>query len=159
MSRAESRRVGVALDEAGLVAVGPAGAARHPWPADAWRDALDRGDVEALAFAMQPAFRALHAAARGARELVVALAPPLAQTRQVELPPMRADEAREVLARDAARYFVGVGGEQAIALSVAGRVGAPPVAVAARDVLLGAVHAAARAAGWSAVDVVPAHAA
>ena len=82
----------------------------------------------------------------------VALVPPLVELRRVTLPPLRADERRRVLARDVARYFIGVRDHQ-----VVGSDGTFAAAAPAR--LIDAIEAAVAGVGWTLGAVVPAHAA
>jgi hypothetical protein len=94
--------------------------------------------------------------------LSIALMPPLVEVRTLELPPLREDELRSLLTRNAARYFVAARAPQLIGVvSVQGgkRAAGPVVAAAAPARLVSAVHAAARDAGWSVDSVAPAESA
>lgn len=82
--------------------------------------------------------------------LSVALLPPLVDVRRVSLPPLRDAERRRVLARDAARYFLGARGPQVIGTD-------GDLAAAAPAALVAELEAAVAAAGWSLGVVVPAH--
>jgi Tfp pilus assembly protein PilN len=152
-------RVGLALDAAALCAVD----LRAPRAA-AWERAIAPLAADAAAWpALADALRELMAA-RGAHagELSVALMPGLAQLRRVELPPLRADELRRLLARNAPRWFLGAREPQVTAAEVAPARGAaarPVVAAAASTRLVEAVHEAARQAGWTVRTIVPAEAA
>lgn len=79
----------------------------------------------------------------------VALIPPLVDVRSVSLPPMREDERRRVLARDAARYFVGVRDPQVVGSQA-------PFAAAAPASLVERIEAAVAAVGWTLAAVMPA---
>jgi hypothetical protein len=145
----------------GLVVVSRAGGieqiARATWDPASVASALASQDVAALVAVLRAAF----ATARrdlGGGPLSIALMPAFAQVRTVELPPMRVDETRRVLARDAGRYFLDARCLQAIALGRLRR-GAFPLAAATPDVLVDAVQRAAEAEGWGAEQVIPAPAA
>jgi hypothetical protein len=110
---------------------------------------------------------ALRALARDAGvsdgRLTVALMPPLAEARDVDLPPVSEAEALQLLARGAAKYFVGARGPQVVGAVHGGRAddegATTTVAVAASSRLLNAIHDAVAAAGWTLEAVVPAEAA
>jgi hypothetical protein len=102
----------------------------------------------------------------------IALLPPLAQARRIDLPRLRDHELRRVLARDARRYFVGAGEPQivgALASPEPGRrtgwgrgqaLGPVPVlGAAAPERLVEMIMAAGAAAGWRIDAIVPACAA
>lgn len=94
----------------------------------------------------------------------VVLLPPLADLRLVDLPPLRPEELRTVLARDAHRHFVGrtrpltVGGHR-FEEADSGESPAHTVATAAPRALVDAVVDSARARGWRVERIVPAQAA
>jgi len=79
----------------------------------------------------------------------------------VELPPLRADELRRLLARNAPRWFLGAREPQVTAAETSAPRGAARsvVAAAAAARLVDAVHAAAADAGWTVRTIVPAEAA
>ena len=89
--------------------------------------------------------------------------PPLAEARDVDLPPVTQAEALQLLARGAAKYFVGARGPQVVGAVQGNRTDdegeTSTVAVAASTRLLKAIHDAAAAAGWTLEAVVPAEAA
>jgi hypothetical protein len=91
----------------------------------------------------------------------VALLPPLAQARVVELPRLSASEYARVLTRDAARYFV-TGRTPQLAAGQPLDVGGSPTpvlaAAAPRDVIEAVVDAF-EGAGWRIESIVPAEAA
>ena len=142
------------------VALGPdkitAGIGREPWlraltpdagQAPGWLDLVD-------------ALRELReAVGSAAGDLHVALLPPLVQVRRIELPRLREEELRKVLARDAGRYILHGGTAQ-----ILGTVGSrdqrrSPVAylVAFADApLVDCIYAAAAAAGWDLSRVIAA---
>jgi hypothetical protein len=95
--------------------------------------------------------------------LTVALMPPLAEARNIDLPPLNNTEMQQLLARSAAKYFVGARGPQVVgAVTVPGHAEGnlrATVAVAAGARLVNAIHDAASAAGWTVETVVPAEAA
>lgn len=160
--RGSRRDVGIAIAQDGLTAiVQEGGVLRTVRVAAALEPAA--ADFEAV---LSVALRDLRARVDGAdasspsRPARIALLPPLAETRLLHLPPVRAAEAAAVVRRDAARYFLGVAAPAVTA--VAGRPqapGSPVLAAAAPARTLDAVAAAAAAAGWRAAGVVPAQAA
>lgn len=99
---------------------------------------------------LRQVFTDLHKAAGVPRARVhIALLPPLVDLRRVRLPPMRTEDRRRVLERDASRYFVGVREEQVVAID-----GALACAVPAR--LVEEIEAAVTAVGWEIGVVAPA---
>lgn len=92
--------------------------------------------------------------------LDVALMPPLTEIRRLDLPPMRDDDRRALLSRNATRYFVGARAPQLIGTSAAPPRATGPaggvMAAAAPQRLVAALHAAARDAGWTVEAVSPA---
>jgi hypothetical protein len=95
--------------------------------------------------------------------LTVALMPPLAEARNVDLPQLRDEELQQLLARGAGKYFATARGQQVVgAVRAGGRTrGAtvPLVAVAAGARLVSAIQEAATAAGWELESIIPAEAA
>jgi hypothetical protein len=90
----------------------------------------------------------------------VVLLPPLAQTRVVQLPPLKKAEAQLVLQRDASRYFPGGTGPRALAVRVPGASkDHSTLAVAASAALIENIRVAAATNGWRVGQVVPASAA
>lgn len=81
----------------------------------------------------------------------VAFVPPLVDVRRVRLPPMRNEERRRVLERDASRHFLGAREPQSVAID---RDSTLAAAVSAR--LLEDIEGAIAAAGWRLAAVVPA---
>ncbi|MCX5762402.1 MAG: hypothetical protein NTW72_13030 [Gemmatimonadetes bacterium] len=118
--------------------------------------ALATGDDATLAAPL----RALRRASADSRELHVALASPWSLPRELALPPMREHEARAVLARDGARHFPSTRTDRVAAARALrpGNAGKPSTWCASDGdgVVLDAIIAAARAAGFSAVRCVPA---
>ena len=139
-------RIGIALAPNRLVAVLPRGRR------------LEARDVADL----PRAFAELKRASGYGRAVVsVALVPPLVALRRVSLPPLRDEERRWVLARDAARYFIDARERQVIG-AAALPLGAPRasvLAVAARARLVEDLEAACAAVEWTLAAIVPAHAA
>ena len=116
-----------------------------PEPADAFADAL----ADALSEARE-------ALAVTRPRLCVALLPPLAHCRRVEIPALRDDETLRVLQRDAAGYFPGSGAPQVV--GAAPRRGARPVLGAAACArVVDDIYRGAERAGCSIDAVVPAH--
>lgn len=133
MPGAAGARFGVAVGPTRVVAVA---ARRRDARPDAWRRAIeppgDDGEWPALAEALE-ALRDAHAIAPSGGELSIALLPPLAQVRPVALPPLPPAELRPLVARNAARYFLGARGAQVVGLAPVPRGAhpAPPAAPAA----------------------------
>ena len=92
--------------------------------------------------------------------LAVSLMPPLAEVRQLELPPLRDDDLQRLLSRNASRYFVGARAAQIVGASPAGRRSrggpAPVIAAAAPARLLAMIHMAAAQTGWVVDAIAPA---
>lgn len=111
------------------------------------------GDVAAALHGAISALRAALDAAFGV-ELAgatadIALLPPLAETRLLQLPPLRPAEAAAVIRRDANRYFLDVPAPLLVAVPDAKRApGVPLLAGAASADLVEAIRAAVTAAGW-----------
>jgi hypothetical protein len=155
--RETPRIVGVALDAGRVYAAWNAAGTTARWERE-----LDAAALAAEAVAtLRAVFEELRERVQGdAIALHVALLPPLAQLRHLQLPRMRDDERRRVLTRDAARYFLGAREPQVIAASVLGaRRGSPvPVlAAAAPASLVDAIFAAAESGRWEVESVRPAH--
>ncbi len=130
-------------------------AALEPLPADA-------SSWPSLAFALGELSR-LFGDTGGARELAVALLPPLTEVRRLELPPLKDDELHRLLVRNASRYFVNARGPQMVGAQPAASrtrgAPAPVVAAAASARLVAAVMNAAEQAGWRVRSVSPAESA
>jgi hypothetical protein len=151
------RHVGVALGADRLTAAAPARAAPgEPWTrplephpgGTGWRDLAD-------------ALAELREATRAAA-VHVALLPPLAQVRRIELPRLSDDELRAVLVRDAGRYLL----DPPVPPIVAAWPGrsrrrspAATLAAFADADLVASIHSAAAEAGFRSARVVSAHAA
>lgn len=129
----------------------PAAARTEEFTFDA--GALAAGDDTALG----PVCAALRRAAPAARTLHVALAAPWAASRELALPPMREEEARLVLTRDATRHFSAARAEPVIAVRSLSR--GLWLASDADGVVLDAIARAAHRAGLPFVRFVPAVAA
>src|SRR6185437_11730875 len=104
--------VGLALSTTDLCAVPRSGTARL----DAWRTSLhplngDGSGWPALTSALQELARVLDVS--GGR-LEVALMPPFTEIRRLELPPLADAELRTLLARNAAKFFVGARAPQIV---------------------------------------------
>jgi hypothetical protein len=92
--------------------------------------------------------------------LAVSLMPPLAEVRQIDLPPLRDDDLQRLLSRNPSRYFVGARGTQIVGATPAGRrargESAPVIAAAASARLLAMIHVAAEQTGWAIDGIAPA---
>jgi hypothetical protein len=160
---ARGPRIGVALSASTLCAAIVRDGDTRP---RAWRASIAPLNGESGGWvALVDALRALaveSGAPQGGR-LCIALMPPLAEARGIELPPVGEHEAQQLLARSAGRYFAAARGPQVIgAVRVPLKSGSPTqgvVAAAASTRLLQAIHEAARNAGWTIDTVVPAEAA
>lgn len=151
--------LGIALTPASISAA--AAAVPTVWSAELDLKGGSNGAREALAVALTEAARA---SGMDAPTIVVALLPPLAETRTVSLPPLRADDRDQFLSRNAARYFLGANGAQIVgthsAPAQSRRASAGPVlATAVTRTLMQAVHSASGSAGQTVRSVVPAEAA
>jgi hypothetical protein len=91
---------------------------------------------------------------------LTALMPPLTEIRRLDLPPMGDGELRQLLSRNAARYFVGARAAQLVGTTMAPQRQSGPVggviAAAVPLRLVAALHIAAREAGWTVDTVSPA---
>jgi hypothetical protein len=158
--RSRGAHIGVSVSATSVCA-----AIRHPGDPRirAWRTSLAplNGDGSAWPGLTE----ALRALARDAGisngRLSVALMPPLAEARGIDLPPLREFEMHQLLVRGAGKYFVGARGAQVVGAVRTRRAGekATTVAAAASARLVSAIHEAARAAGWTVDGVIPAEAA
>ena len=149
---------GIALYEGGLVAEGGPTDGTETWDPVAFREALVEENADRLARIMTPAFAAVLETV-GKRDASIALLPPLSHLRAVDLPPMRPNEAKQVVSRDVKRYFVDAQGEHAVAVGRPAARGHNPMVAAAPDALVDAVQRATKYVGWPGVRIVPAHAA
>jgi hypothetical protein len=103
--------------------------------------------------------------------LRIALMPPLAEVQFVHTPPLADEPLRQLLTRNAAKYFVHARGAQVIGIEPRLRSrraeakrensadAAPRLAVTAASRLLQTLHDSSRAAGWQVEVIVPAVAA
>ena len=160
-ARGRGQHIGIALSATSVCAVirGASDARQRPW-----RTSLAPLNGDGAAWpGLTDALRALaRDAGVSGGTLTVALLPPLAEARGIELPPLRPAEVQALLARSAAKYFVGARGPQVVgAVRVSQRKGSAgtTVAAAASSRLVSAIHEAARGAGWTVGAVVPAEAA
>lgn len=85
-----------------------------------------------------------------AAAVTVAVLPPLVDVRRIPMPTLRADEHRRVIARDAARYFVGARDPLVVGSD-------PPFAAAISAPLITSLEAAVAQIGWRLRSIVPAH--
>lgn len=154
-------QVGVALSSEALCAA----IRREGGRLEAWRVPLtplngDGGSWPGLADALRMLARDL-GVSHG--KLTVALMQPLAEARSVDLPPLRDDELKQLLARGAGKYFASARGQQVVgAVRVASgkdSANVPLVAVAANARLINAIQDAANASGWELEAIIPAEAA
>jgi hypothetical protein len=156
------RRVGVSISRDRLTAVGPlAGPATIG--GDPWARPLNPSDSGPGWIDLPEALRELRAAVgQRPHALDVALLPPMARIRRIELPRLTTDEVRSVLARDTGRYLLEASPAVAAAIlseSAARRSPVPYLAAFADTALVESIHDAAESAGWRAIRIVPAHAA
>lgn len=92
----------------------------------------------------------------------VALLPPLARVRRLELPRLPEPELRRVLSRGVGRYFPGAREPHVVGAEPLSRGRASPrplLAAAAPQAWVDTLMSAAEEAGWAVASVVPAHAA
>lgn len=130
--------------------------------AAAWRAPLDPPDSNGGGWpSLTSALREL-AVKLGASDgrLVVALMPPLTEVRRLDLPPLKREQALQLLSRNASRYFVTAREPQVIGTSIPRRPSrsgpVPVLGAAAAARLVNAIAGAARDAGWTLEGVVPA---
>jgi hypothetical protein len=127
-----------------------------------WRAPLDASPTEganwpSLASVLSGLAREL--GVTGGR-LAISLMPPLAEVRQLDLPPMRDEDLTRLLSRNPARYFVGARGPQIVGASAPIRRArgetSPVIAAAASARMLAMIHVAAEQSGWSVEAIAPA---
>ncbi len=163
--------VGIAVSAAELCAVftRPGSATAHTWRAPL---APVNGDVGAVWPDLVAALRTL-AAESGVSNgsLRIALMPPLAEVQFVHTPPLADEPLRQLLTRNASRYFVQARGAQVVGIAPRPAVRrtdrkrsnaadpAPRLAVSAATRLLQTLYDSSRAAGWQVDVIVPAVAA
>lgn len=153
-----ARHVGVAISASELVAVRLAGRA----DASLLRFPLDPPPLPNDGSPWSSLPRALGElkAQTAAERVSIALMPPLAEVRAVELPPLRDDEAERVLMRSAGRYFVTARQPQIVGIvrgARAARSGSRTVVAAAAPArLVAAIRGAARDAGLEIDTIGPA---
>ena len=119
------------------------------------------GSGELLAQALKDAVRA---SGLDAPSIVVALLPPLAETRTIALPPLSEEDRNRFLARSAPKYFLAARGPQVVgtqagAAVAKGAQASPVLATSTALQLMQAVQAAALAAGCPLRRVIPAESA
>jgi hypothetical protein len=117
-------------------------------------------DLEArLATAMHTLSRRVEAAVgRPVRARVhVAILPPLAECRLLQLPPLRSAEAALVVQRDAGRWFMTVPAPRLTAVARPASPAAPVRASAAPASLLETLHRALAGVGWQVAGTAAAH--
>ena len=157
--RRSGPRIGIALSPTTVCAAIRAGGGRvQPWRASVAPLNGDGSSWSALADALRSLTR--DSGIVDGR-LTIALMPPLAEARGVELPPVSDKELQALLARNAGRYFVGVRGTPVVGAVRGARTGeaSATVAAAASARLVNAIHQAAADAGWDVEAVIPAEAA
>ncbi|MEX1183303.1 MAG: hypothetical protein WEF86_08695 [Gemmatimonadota bacterium] len=162
MRRTARTRIDIAIGAERLTVVARHGAAVHT----AELELPAGGDIAAALPALFAEVRARLEAAFGdvgSASVSVALLPPLAETRLLQLPPLRNAEAATVVRRDAGRWFASVPAPRISAVHLQrarrGQAAAPVVAAAAAGPLVDAVLDAAEQAGWGCGAIAPAHAA
>ena len=123
-----------------------------------WRAPLEPWSPEtpswpSLAHALRELARAIGAEGGS---LSIALMPPFAEVRTLDLPTLRDDEMRMLVSRNAQRYFTTARGAQIIGLVPTRRKTADPVVAAAAPArLIYTIHAAAKDAGWTVARIMP----
>lgn len=152
--------LGIALTPASITAA----AASIPtvWAGELELHGGGNGSRPALAGALREAARA-----SGAQSptLVVALLPPLTETRRITLPALGENERNLFLARNASRYFVGARGAQVVGTrdpggpATKGGAPRPVLATATAQQLMHAVQGAAEDSGCTLRGIVPAESA
>lgn len=158
-SGGERTRVGIALSGESLCAVfTPPGESRpRVWHTTL---AVSPTDASTLWPELVDALRAIAKSSdilNGA--LAIALMPSLAEVRSVHVPPLGDEALRQLLARNAGKYFVTARGAQIVGTVPRGSDAASRVVVAASSRLLNVVHSSAEAAGWSVEAIHPAESA
>ncbi len=130
----------------------------------AWRMPLDMPSSENSAWPSLT--NALKALAKLSRErsgkLAIAVLPPVAEVRRVDVPPLDDDETEAVLARNAAKYFVGARGAQLVSVLSTGAKRTSGDGVVAATVpawFARLVSNSARDADWTVEQLVPAESA
>ncbi|HWH50465.1 MAG TPA: PilN domain-containing protein [Gemmatimonadaceae bacterium] len=151
-------RTGIAISPTSLVAADVRLRAAN----GVWRAALEPAAADATSWPSLARALAELAAALGVSDgtLAVSLMSPLIEVRRLDLPPVRPDELQQLLARNAARYFVNARGPQVVGAAPTVRRGrgapVPVVAAAASARLVAAIHAAASESGWTIESITPA---
>lgn len=154
-----SQHIGIALSVSGLCATYALGRSSPV----VRRLPLDPPAADAVTWpSLAKAFMQLKSDLGGER-ISIALVPPLAEVRSIDLPPLRDDESELVLMRAAARYFVTARQPQLVGVVRRGR-GArggskTVVAAAAPARLVAAIRTAARDAGFVIAGIGPAESA
>jgi hypothetical protein len=94
----------------------------------------------------------------GPGRLAVALMPPLTEVRRLDLPPVKSQDLRQLLSRNAGRYFLTAREPQYVGTIGRGTHNstAPVVGAAASARLVKAIYSAARQCGWIVEGVTPA---
>jgi hypothetical protein len=153
------KRVGVALSAEGMVAAianhSPGGERPRVWSRPINQSPVGFPDTADLAQGL----RELRELVGPKQLLRVALLPPLVQLKRIELPRLREEEVARLVARDPARYFLGVAERQVVGAKVinTGRRAPVPYLVATADAqLIEAIYQAAAASDWVLDGVVPA---
>ncbi|MDA1081527.1 MAG: hypothetical protein O2973_07590 [Gemmatimonadetes bacterium] len=161
MSRHASAKdvLGIALTPASITAA--AAAVPTVWSSQIELNGGANGSRESLAAALAEAARA---SGLGSPTIVVALMPPLSETRTIALPPLRQDDRDRFLARNAGRYFLSARGAQIVGTQsgapyAKGAPATPVLATTTTQQLMQSLQAAAAAAGCEVRSVVPAESA
>jgi hypothetical protein len=151
--------VGVAIGVDSLTATWYARGGTMEWSASLARDGHSPPPAEALRAAFADLRLRLPAVARTA--LAIAILPPLARVRRIELPCMSDDDRRLAVSRVAERYFIGLGELVVCAVERLKREGAvvPFLAAAVSCSFISDLEQIAGECGWLIDRIVPAHAA
>ena len=157
-------RVGIAVARDRIVSVIPGSA-----PASRWVHPLTPPEAgQALPSDLAAALGDLRAAITAARggafrgALHVALLPPLAHVRRLELPGLKLAESRQVLRREPSRYLPVSAESAPLDLEIEGegwRQASSFTLFAASHALVEGIHDAAGESGWRVAEIVPAEAA
>jgi hypothetical protein len=149
-------RTGIALSLTELLAVD----ARLPEAGGhLWRKPLDPPDANGGGWPSLAAAFAKLAETVGPARMAIALMPPLTEVRRLDLPPIKPEQARQLLSRNAGRYFLTAREPQFVGIT-GGRNGprrsGPVVGAAAAARIVNAIYAAASASGWTVEGIAPA---
>lgn len=154
-----ANQIGISVSQHSVCAVIAHSERAQPriWRAELMPFAFD-GAIEwpSLATALQALAREL---SLSGTDIAVALQTPLAELCIAELPALRDDDVRQLLARNAGKYFVSARGAQVVGLVPASKGTTARLVASASATMLQAIHQAAGMAGIRVASIVPAEAA